>query len=162
MERGNMNNMVGRNLDDITVDEINEMSEEDENDSQYINDIQEENMDNNKENNKQKMPSNPEKNIVNISAGGTQLKDKKIRKDKKIKENIRNCNVQVKHSFARRTWSTLEIERTMKRFGNYLIIKKLPGKREIETFLSDNKEVMSSRNWRNVKDFLYHKIKINK
>lgn len=50
-----------------------------------------------------------------------------------------------------------EKETVIKHFQKYLLLKKLPGKREIQNCI-DMEIVLSRRTWRNVKDFIRNTI----
>lgn len=54
-------------------------------------------------------------------------------------------------------WTEKEKETVIKQFQKYLLLKKLPGKREIQNCI-DTEIVLSRRTWRNVKDFIRNTI----
>jgi len=53
----------------------------------------------------------------------------------------------------KKRWSDEESEAVRKSFAKYFIIGQLPGKLEIEELIRHN-PCLSSRTWRNVKDFV--------
>lgn len=54
-------------------------------------------------------------------------------------------------------WTEKEKETVIKQFQKYLLLKKLPGKRDIQNCI-DTEIVLSRRTWRNVKDFIRNTI----
>lgn len=62
--------------------------------------------------------------------------------------NILHCFVVV-----HRPWSQEERDIVMSKMSQFLLFKKVPGKGDIEPWLS-NERRLSGRSWRNVKDFV--------
>lgn len=55
-------------------------------------------------------------------------------------------------------WTEKEKETVIKHFQKYLLLKKLPGKREIQNCIDMEIVLSTRRTWRNVKDFIWNTI----
>lgn len=87
--------------------------------------------------------------------------------EKTVDEKIRIKTPNNKHQkkgkerkqVVKHKWSTEEANIVLKEFRQVLITKKLPGKLDIDQCIKNNKTILQNRSWRNIKDFLYGKLK---
>ncbi|CAH1106785.1 unnamed protein product [Psylliodes chrysocephalus] len=152
MEKGNIDQMREKNLDEIEVDDVVE--------GEVINPEEEENMEEDWEDEEMKnVAKRGECTILNSDLNSIS----KIKMtSKKVVQKINkghNVNVKPKKIVKKIIWSKPEADLILNYYRKYLVMKTLPGKFECEKFLNENKLISTNRTWTNVKDFIYNQIR---
>ncbi|KAL8561405.1 hypothetical protein ACOMHN_037302 [Nucella lapillus] len=72
-------------------------------------------------------------------------------------DSIASLPIKKKTRFTRRPWGKVEEMAVQNHFKKYLILNKLPGKREIEQAIT-GEPALRNRRWTNIKDYLRNKL----
>lgn len=160
LDKGNLTSIKGKNLDEINVDDLVEDAEESESETDEEGDTS----------NIPKIPkpnTSPEFSEQKISSEQNVASEQNVDKLQLKKPNSHSEHKKValdssltkKFEKTRNPWSVGEKTVTIKYFSQYLHMKILPGKKEIEIFLEKNSDLLVKRKWSNIKDFLYNELK---
>ncbi|KAJ8958082.1 hypothetical protein NQ314_006451 [Rhamnusium bicolor] len=142
---GKLSSMKGKSLDEIEVNDFSDSesdnANEDNTDNEDFNIAEQESLRN----------YEIKQNITKKNSGEQVKKSSVLNKKEKTR--------QERKQIIKRKWTTEEAKIVSNEFKDFLLMKKLPGKKDIEEFMNKNKEILQNRTWKNIKDFLYGKLK---
>lgn len=155
MENGDISSLKGKNLDEIDINDfIYEEDENQENSAAVSENSQ----------NILKISPNELTNVINQEHQAKIILNKE-REDKINYVQAQDVNLTKSCSrkiSTRKPWTPSEVKLTTEYFKNFLAAQSLPGKKIIEQFLELNSCLLNQRTWKNIKDFLHHRIKAAK
>lgn len=88
----------------------------------------------------------------------TNKRPRKLEETDSSDDDIASYPIKKKARFARKPWGSAEKTAVQNRFKTFLILNKLPGKREIEEAIAEE-PALKNRRWTNIKDYLRNQLK---